>query len=106
MIKVDLCSLDAYLANQIYEMIRATGLSFAFPLFNTSMNVLPAVSAANGQISAQFAEAYLRIKAIFIMFGTSEFNNESNDDKNNVLNETNAFFWPARTDKSTDTVTY
>ena len=90
MIKVDLCSLDAYLANRIYEMIRTNGLSFAFPSFNTSMNVLPAVSAVNGRISTQFAKSYSKIKTRFSSLGTAELNNEAVDDERKGLNETNA----------------
>ena len=55
-IKVDLREVDAFLADRVYGMIRSSGLQFSFSSFNTTMNVLPAVSRVNGQISTQFAK--------------------------------------------------
>jgi hypothetical protein len=97
-IKVDLCEVDAFLADRVYGMIRSSGLQFSFASFNTTMNVLPAVSATNGQISTQFAKSFSRVKTIFVTFGTPEFNATHAADK--TLNETNAFFWPSRGDKA------
>jgi hypothetical protein len=97
-IKVDLCEVDAFLADRVYGMIRSSGLQFSFASFKTTMNVLPAVAATNGQISTQFAKSFSRVKTIFVTFGTPEFNATYAADK--TLNETNAFFWPSRGDKS------
>ena len=55
-------------------MIRTGGLQFDFASFNTTRNVLPAVSAKNGQISTPVAKSYGRAKTIFVTFGTAEFN--------------------------------
>jgi hypothetical protein len=98
-IKVDLCDVDAFLADKVYGLIRSSGLQFSFASYNTIMNVLPAVSHQNGAVSTQFARSYHRVKTIFITFGTAEFNAAG------TLNETNAFYWPARTDKA-DAATY
>ena len=46
-------------------------------------------------MSTQFARSYHRIKAIFVAFGTSEYN------AGGALNETNACYWPARTNATT-----
>jgi len=86
MIKVDLCEVDVFLADKIYQSIRTGGLQFSFASVNTTMNVLPAVSAVNGQISTQFAKSYSRIKSIFVTFGTAEFNGPYEKDK--LHNET------------------
>ena len=91
-IRVDLCHVDAFLAGTVYALVRNSGLHFSFPSFNATLNILPGVSVANGRISTQFAKSYTRVKTIFVTFGTGEFNTES------VRNETNAFYWPARTD--------
>ena len=93
-IKTDLCYVDAILANAVYGIIRTSKLSFNLSTFNTSMNVLTSVSADNGQFSTQFATSYTRIQTIFFTLGTPEFNNTSPRDAG--LNETNAFYWPAR----------
>ena len=63
-IKVDLCDVDAFLADKVYGLIRSSGLQFSFASYNTIMNVLPAVSHDNGQISTQFARSYHRIKQL------------------------------------------
>ena len=73
-IKVDLCEVDAFLAGRVYGMIRSSGLQFSFSSYNTTMNVLPGVSQASGQISTQFAKSYSRVKTIFVTFGTQEYN--------------------------------
>jgi hypothetical protein len=99
-IKVDLCEVDAFLADRVYQMIRSNGLQFSFASFNTTMNVLPGVSATNGQISTQFAKSYSRVKSIFVTFGSAEFNNASSWDVASEFNETNGFLWPSRLDKS------
>lgn len=90
-IKVDLCDVDAFLADKVYGLIRSSGLQFSFASYNTIMNVLPAVSHTNGQVSTQFARSYHRIKTIFITFGTGEYATAGT-----LLNETNGFYWPAR----------
>ena len=74
MIKTDLCEVDVFLADKIYQSIRTGGLQFSFASVNTTMNVLPGVSAVNGQISTQFSKSYSRVKSIFVTFGTGEFN--------------------------------
>ena len=71
-----------------------------FASFTTTMDVLPAVSATNGQISTQFAKSYSRAKTIFVTFGTAEFNNINDGDNTAANNETNGFMWPSRVDKS------
>jgi hypothetical protein len=101
-IKVDLCEVDAFLADRVYQMIRSSGLQFSFASFNTTLNILPGVSAANGQISTQFAKSYSRVKSIFITFGSAEFNNVNAGDRGAKINETNGFFYPSRSDKSGD----
>jgi hypothetical protein len=90
--------VDAFLADRVYQMIRSNGLQFSFSSFNTTLNILPGVSAENGQISTQFAKSYSRVKSIFITFGTAEFNNVFVADDG--INETNSFLWPARIDKN------
>ena len=85
-----MCEVDAVLAERDCQMIRSNGLQFSCASFNTTMNVLPGVSATNGQISTQFANSYSRVKTIFVTVGTAEFND------NGIVNETNGFMWPAR----------
>ena len=55
-IKTDLCYVDAILANAVYGIIRTSKLSFNLSTFNTSMSVIPGVSAVNGQPSTQVAK--------------------------------------------------
>ena len=38
-IKVDLCEVDAFLADRVYQMIRSSGLQFSFASFSTTMKV-------------------------------------------------------------------
>ena len=73
--------MDALLADRAYGMIPSSGLQFSFSSFNTTMNVLPGVSQASGQISTQFAKPYSRVKSTFITFGTAEFNNTNAGDR-------------------------
>ena len=58
------------------------------------MNVLPGVSATNGQISTHFAKSYSRAKSIIITFGTGEYNLDG------ALDESHAFCWLARTNEA------
>ena len=40
-VKVDLCEVDAFLSERIYQMIRSSGLQFSPASFNATVSVLP-----------------------------------------------------------------
>jgi hypothetical protein len=93
-LKVDLCNVQPQIATPVYQLIMTSGLEIPFLSFNTTLNVVPGVSPTNGQISTQFAKSYSDITSIFITFGTAEYAAVAEGDK--TKNETNGFFWPAR----------
>jgi len=61
--------------------------------------VVPGVSPVNGQISTQFSKSYNDLATIFFTFGTPEFTPVHPWERQR--NETNAFFYPSRSEEKT-----
>ena len=96
-IKADLVTVLPSIATPIYDLINSgEGLTVAFHSYNTTLNMVPGVTPVNGQISTQFSKSYNDSTTVFFTFGTPEF--PPVNDRERIRNETNAFFYPSRSE--------
>jgi hypothetical protein len=92
-LKCDLLNVASQIADPIYGLVDGGGIEFKFKSINNTMNMLPGV-APRGEFSTQWAKSFNDIVAIFLTFGTPEY--EARNPVEQQTNETNGFYYPSR----------
>jgi hypothetical protein len=93
-LKCDLVNVASEIAGPVYGIVNTKGLEFKFKSINNTLNTIPGVSPVNGQFSTQWAKSFNDIVAIFLTFGTPEY--DAVNPVEQQANETNGFYYPSR----------